>query len=75
MPVTSKKGGGGQPKSPYTTARLYADDADNMTELSDKRGMNVAQLFRSLGFSEVVRKELMDENRKRLKDLESQRPE
>jgi hypothetical protein len=74
MPVTNRKGSQSGEVETFTTARLYTADTENLKELADKRKLSMAEMYRALGFSEVVRKELVDENEKRLKDLKAQRP-
>lgn len=63
----------GDKKPEYTTFRLYVEDGENLSELADKRGLSVAKLYRQM-FAEIVRRELIEEAKKRLKDLESRRP-
>jgi hypothetical protein len=72
--VTNKKGQSDGPET-FTTARLYTADTENLKELADKRKLSMAEMYRALGFSEVVRLELVNEAEKRLKDLKSQRPQ
>jgi hypothetical protein len=58
----------------FTTARLYTSDAKALKELADSANVNVAEMFRDLGFSEVLRQKQIEKARKSLKDLENQRP-
>ena len=60
-------------KPKFTSFRLFVQDAEDLSELADKRGMSVAQLYRAM-FSEIVRKELVAESEKRLRELKDRRP-
>lgn len=64
---------GSDKKPEYTTFRLFVEDGENLSELADKRGLSVAKLYRQM-FAEIVRRELIEEAKKRLKDLESRKP-
>ncbi len=72
--MADKKGAGGETKPQYTTFRLYSSDGEDLSELADKRGVSIANLYRELGFAETVRKLLVTEAEKRLRELKERRP-
>lgn len=55
-------------KKQVTNLRFYEDDAKNLVELAVKRNKTVAELYREL-FGEVVKKELITETERRLREL------
>jgi hypothetical protein len=56
-------------KPTYTTFRIYEDDGANLSELADKRGKTIADLFREL-YGADVKRLLIVETKKRLQQLE-----
>jgi hypothetical protein len=74
LAMADKKGAAGQAggKPDYTTFRIFAKDGEDLSELADKRKVTIAQLYHEL-FSEEVRRLLLDEAKKRVRELENRK--
>lgn len=59
-------------KPEYTTFRLFVKDGEDLSELADKRNTTIAKLFHDL-FSEEVRRLLLDEAKRRVRELETRK--
>ena len=59
-------------KPEYTTFRIYVKDGEDLSELADKKGKTIAQLYHEL-FSKQVIDLLLTETEKRQKDLKNRR--
>ncbi|HVL13570.1 MAG TPA: hypothetical protein VM529_13465 [Gemmata sp.] len=60
----------GKPK--FTTFRLYAEDGEDLSELADKLNKSIADVYREK-FSRLIREELAEVTRKRLRELEGRK--
>ncbi|WP_148087987.1 hypothetical protein [Gemmata obscuriglobus] len=65
--------GEAEEKKAYTTLRVLIPDAEDIAELADRLGMNVAETYKKHA-RPIVRKLLIDLAKKRLKELE-ERPD
>lgn len=68
----SKRTPSTDPKTDYTTFRLFAKDGEDLSELADKRKTTIAKLFHEL-FSAEVRRLLLDEAKRRVRELETRK--
>ena len=68
----SKRTQAPESKPEYTTFRLFVKDGEDLSELADKRKVTIAKLFHEL-FSDEVRRLLLDEAKRRVRDLESRK--
>lgn len=59
-------------KAEYTTFRLFVKDGEDLSELADKRKTTIAKLYHQL-FSEEVRRLLLDEAKRRVRELEGRK--
>ncbi len=62
-------------KPQFTTFRLHQTDGEDLSEYADKCNKSVADVYRELGFPEVVRQKLLKLAEARLQELKSRRPQ
>jgi len=59
-------------KPKYTTFRIFEKDGEDLSELADKRKTTISKLYHDL-FSDEVRRLLLDEAKRRVRELETRK--